>query len=184
MQPSSSKAQAGITVIELMFALAIAAILFGFASNSASAVISAARTSSGLSSLLTALTTGRNTASNTEKDVVLCPSTDGETCADSDHWEHGWIAFQALHPGSDRQADDPIVLRQGSLPSKVHLVSSKGRTRIRFQASGSSAGSNATFTFCDARGARAATAYAMSNPGNLRAVPPDPTYTTEACASL
>ena len=180
MQPSSPKAQSGISVIEMMFALAIAAILFGFATSSVSAALDAARTSSGLTGLLTTLSTARSVAANTEKDVILCPSSDGITCARGDHWEDGWIAFQVLHTGSERQTDDPIVLRQGPL-SKVHLVSTKGRTRIRFQPYGSSAGSNVTFTFCDGRGARAASSYAMSNPGNLRAVALDPANVAEAC---
>ena len=46
------------------------------------------------------------------------------------------------------------------------------------------AGSNVTFTFCDGRGARAASAYAMSNPGGLRSVTPDPVNVAEACAAL
>lgn len=184
MQPSSLRSNKGITLIELMFALAIVALLSGFAASSVSAAVNAARTSSGLSVLLTTLTTARAVAANTEKDVVLCPSVDGNTCSSGDHWENGWIAFQDLHASSDRQPDDPIVLRELPLAGKVHLVSTRGRTRVRFQPYASNAGSNVTFTFCDGRGARAASAYAISNPGNLRAVTPDPANVAESCANL
>jgi len=64
------------------------------------------------------------------------------------------------------------------------LISSKGRTRIRFQPSGGNAGSNVTFTFCDGRGARAATAYAMANSGRLHETTPKPANVAEACAGL
>jgi type IV fimbrial biogenesis protein FimT len=174
----------GITLIETLFVLAIVAILCGFVSSSVSAAVGAARTSGGLANLLTALTTARSAAANGGIDVILCPSADGNSCSGGDHWEVGWIGFQVLHTGSDREPADPIVLRQSAFPPKVHLVSTQGRTRIRFQPNGSNAGSNATFTFCDGRGAKAASAYAMSNPGNLRAVTPDPANVGAACSGL
>ena len=182
MQHSSAIRQTGVTLIELMFALAIIGILLGFASNGVSAAMNASRTSNGFSSLLASLTRARSIAANSEVDVVLCPSIDGASCAVGDHWENGWIAFQAMHGGSDREADEPILLRQEALLPKVHLVTTKGRTRIRFQPNGGNAGSNATFTFCDGRGARAAQAYAMSNPGNLRATAPEAANVAEACS--
>ena len=184
MQPSSPKAQSGITVVELMFALAIAAILFGFATSSVSAAVNAARTSSGFSSLLASLTRARSIAANAGVEVVLCPSSDGTACSDEYHWEHGWIAFQATHGRSDRESDDPILLQQGALPTPVHLTTTAGRTRIRFQASGGNVGSNVTFTFCDGRGAKAAQSYAMSNPGNLRGIPPEPDTVAQACGGV
>jgi len=184
MQPISPKAQSGITVIELMFALAIAAILFGFATSSVSAAVNAARTSSGFSSLLASLTRARSIAANAGVEVVLCPSSDGTSCADGYHWENGWIAFQSTHGRGDREADDPILLQQGALPPKVRLITTAGRTRIRFQASGGNVGSNVTFTFCDGRGALAAQAYAMSNAGNLHAAVMIPENVAEACRNM
>jgi len=184
MQSSSPKAQYGMTVIELMFALAIAAILVGFASSSVSAVVYASRTSSGLASLVTAITQSRTVATSSEIDVVLCPSSDGASCTSGYHWEDGWIAFQATHGGNDRSSDEPIVLRQQALPAKVHLITTKGRTRLRVQPGGGNGGSNATFTFCDGRGPHAASAYAMSNVGNLRAIEPVPENVAMACSAL
>jgi len=177
----SSKAQSGITVIELMFALAIAATLFGFATSSVSAMVNAAHTSSGFSSLLASLTRARSIAANAGVEVVLCPSNDGSSCAEGFHWENGWIAFQSMHGRSERESDDPILLQQGALPPKVHLATTAGRTRIRFQSSGGNVGSNVTFTFCDGRGAKAAQAYAMSNAGNLHGVTADENNVVNAC---
>jgi type IV fimbrial biogenesis protein FimT len=181
MQPSSPKTTAGVTLVELMFTLAVVAILCGFASNAASSAIHAARTSSGLASLIASLTRARSLAANAGVEVVLCPSSNGTECIAGDHWEHGWIAFQGIHGAANRDADEPILLRQAALPEKVHLVSTQGRTRIRFQPSGGNVGSNMTFTFCDGRGAKAASAYAMSNTGNLRATTPDLTNIAAAC---
>ena len=184
MQSSSVTRQAGVTLVELMFAVAIIGIIATVASNSWSSAVNAARTSSAVSSLFAALTRARSNAATAGIDVVLCPSNDGAYCASGYHWESGWIAFAATHAGSDRTGDEPILLRQEALPAKVHLVTSAGRTRVRFQPSGGNAGSNATFTFCDGRGARAASAYAMANTGTLHASTPEPAYVAAACANL
>ena len=184
MDTLSRNRQTGLTLIELVIALAIVAVVTAFATRMASAAINASRTSNSVMSLYAALTRARSAAATTGVDVVLCPSADGNGCTSGYHWEKGWIAFAATHAGSDRTADEPILLRQPALPPRVHLITSPGRTRIRFQPSGSNAGSNATFTFCDGRGAKAASAYAMANNGGLRAADVDAAYAGLACASL
>ena len=184
MQSRSPKFSMGITVVELMFALAVVAMLCGFAASSVSAAVNASRTSNGLSNLIASLTRARNIAGTAGVDLILCPSRDGTSCSDGYHWENGWIVFQPHDGTNERSATDPIVLRQEALLPRVHLVSSSGRTRIHFQPSGGNLGSNATFTFCDGRGARAAQAYAMSNAGNLHATTPEATNVEQACSGL
>ncbi len=81
----------------------------------------------------------------------------------------------------ERVADVPIVHVQAALGAKVHLITSSGRTRIRFQPNGGNAGSNATFTLCDGRGASRATAFVMANSGNLHGATPKADAVSEAC---
>jgi type IV fimbrial biogenesis protein FimT len=173
--------QSGITLIELIVALAIVATIAAFATRGASAAINASRSSNSVSMLYASLARARSFAASAGVDVVLCPSTDGATCAAGYHWEQGWIVFPALHSGSNRTSDEPILVRQEALPPKVHLITSAGRTRIRFQPSGGNAGSNATFTLCDGRGTRAAAAYVMANNGSLRPTTPSPSSADQAC---
>lgn len=182
MQSIRSARPKGFTLVELLFAVAIVAILAGVASTSVFGAVHAARGSDGLATLAASLTRAHDVAASTEVDVVLCPSTDGESCAPGYRWESGWIAFQATHAGDDRLPGEPIVLRQGALLPKVHLITSKGRSRIKFQANGGNAGSNTTFTFCDGRGVNSASAFALSNAGNLHSVAPQPGHVSEACA--
>lgn len=184
MKNLSREKETGMTLIELVVAIAVVAIIVTFATRGASAAINASRTSSSVSSLFASLTRARSLAATADVDVVLCPSTNGTSCAPGYHWENGWIAFPATHAGSSRTADEPVLLRQEPLPSKVHLVTSAGRTRVRFQASGGNAGSNITFTFCDGRGPRAASAYAMANNGSLHSTPVEPAYVAAACAGM
>jgi len=182
MQANRTTQQIGFTLVEMVFVVAIVAVLGGIASSSVSAAIHAARGSNGLASFVASLTRARSSAANAGVEIVLCPSLDGAACASGDHWENGWIAFAATHGGSERQPGDPILLRQDALPPKVHLVSTSGRTRIHFQPSGGSVGSNVTFTLCDGRGAAKASAYAMGNNGNLHAIAPTSANVAEACA--
>jgi type IV fimbrial biogenesis protein FimT len=184
MRNFSRNGETGTTLIELVCALAIVATLAAFATQGASAAINASRTSSSVSSLFAALTRARSFAATVGVDVVLCPSTDGESCAEGYHWESGWIAFPATHAGSNRTADEPVLVRQQTLPAKVHLVTSAGRTRVRFQPSGGNAGSNVTFTFCDGRGPRKASSYAMANNGSLHGTSTEPSNVAAACAGL
>lgn len=174
--------QAGLTLIELLFTLAIVAILASFASRGVAAALNASRSSNGVASLVAALTRASSSAATAGVKVVLCPSRDGEACIAGDRWEHGWIAFVATQGGSERQADDPIVLRHGPLPPRVHLVSTAGRTRIKFQPNGGNVGSNVTFTFCDGRGPKKASAYVLGNAGHLHAAAPVAANVERACA--
>ena len=184
MRYRTTMRQDGVTLIELIITLAILAVGAGLATSGVSAAIHAANTSNATSSLYAALTQARSNAANGTADVVLCPSSDGASCSAGYHWESGWIAFAATHTGSDRTPDEPILLHQEALPRKVHLITSAGRTRIRFQPSGSNAGSNATFTLCDGRGPAKASAYAMANNGNLHSTTTTQSAVADACADL
>ena len=176
--------QNGVTLIELIFVVCIIGIGAAFVTRMASAAVNAARSSNSVAQLYASLTRARSFAASAGVDVVLCPSTDGATCAPGYHWEGGWIAFPAVHTGSNRKGDEPIIVQQKALPPKVHLITSAGRTRVRFQPSGGNAGSNATFTICDGRGATSAAAHAMANNGSLKAVTVDATNAGDACAGL
>ena len=184
MQRTYFARQAGLTLVELIFAVAIIAILCSIASTSVSAAVHASPSSNGLATLTASLVRARSSAANAGVEVVLCPSLDGAFCANGDHWENGWIAFAATHGGNDRQPDDPILLRQEALLPKVHLASTRGRSRIHFQSNGGRVGSNVTFTFCDGRGPAKASSYAMGNNGDLHAAVPSSTNISEACASI
>jgi len=171
MQPSSPKTNAGITLIELMIVVAVAAILGLFTVNSIASMVHKSRAGFASLGIVDSLTQARSLAITREIDVVICPSSDGSNCLKSDHWESGWIAFADRRENGERGEDEPLLLKQAALGAKVHLVSTEGRTRLRFQPNGSNGGSNVTFTLCDGRGPKFATSWIMSNTGNLRSTP-------------
>ncbi len=173
----------GWTLIELMTVLAIVALVTGFTVSGLSAATQATHANAAASKLLTSLTTARSRAASAGMEVVLCPSNDGRTCSGDYHWEGGWIAFADLDRDGDHGNDEPILQHQAALPPRLRLITSAGRTKIRFHPNGGNVGSNATFTLCDGRGPAKAVAYVMANQGTLRAGKPSTTAAREACSS-
>ena len=170
----------GFTLIELMIAVALVAILAGIALPSYASARAAAQTLSLRNALLAALTESRNAAAFYEHDTILCPSIDGLSCSNSFEWQHGFIAAIDLNNNERVDDADRRLLYQRETKD-VRLLTSSGRKRIQFQPNGSNAGSNATFTFCDARGPTRATALVMNNRGDLREDRPSATAIAAAC---
>ena len=172
---------AGITLIELIMAIAVVSILSLFVTQAIAAVVHKARGSMAGINLVDSLTRARSLAVTRETDVVLCPSSDGKSCSAGDHWEAGWIGFSDIREDGERRGNEPVLIAQEALGARVHLVSTSGRTRIRFQPTGTNRGSNVTFTLCDGRGPSKAVAWVMSNDGNLHLDSAKPAAASAAC---
>lgn len=184
MQPSKSTPAAGFTLIGLVIGIAVVAILAMLLVSTVGAA--AAKVNAGVAEarLVTSLERARTIAISGDSDIVMCPSSDGAHCSAGDHWESGWIGFADRGENGQRNDDGPVVLREAALAAGVRLISTQGRTRLRFQAVfGSNGGSNVTFTFCDTRGPRAAKSWVLSNNGRLHATPAKPANTAAACAN-
>jgi type IV fimbrial biogenesis protein FimT len=78
------------------------------------------------------------------------------------------MAFADINGNRTRDTNETLVVQTGPIDRSVHLHSTSGRTRLVFQPNGSNAGSNVTFTLCDARGSDYAIALVLSNSGHLR----------------
>jgi type IV fimbrial biogenesis protein FimT len=98
--------------------------------------------------------------------ISVCPSSDGERCAASSDWTHGWIVFV----NDDR--DSPAV-RDGGEPllrTDAGLVGgtvSSNRATLSLRAFGQPAAA-ATITFCDSRGSGFGRAVIISQTGRPR----------------
>jgi type IV fimbrial biogenesis protein FimT len=162
------KTQRGLTLIELLIALAVLGVLFGVAVPAFSGGLEAARASDARAGLLASLMTAQGKAAITGAHGVLCPSFDGANCDDSPDWSTGWLVFLDSNGSREVEGGEQILHVQAPLSGRVHLRSTVGRTRIVFQGNGGNAGSNVTFTLCDGRGPSRARALIMSNTGGLR----------------
>ena len=175
------KTSRGITLVELVIALAVAAIVLNLAVSAYGSAVQAARASAARSALFATLVRGRTVAALWGADVGLCPSRDGLRCADTDEWHGGWVAYADTNHSDGLDAGDRVLVHQGAVGDGVRIVTSSGRRHLEFQPNGGNAGSNATFTLCDRRGPSRASAIAMGNAGTYREAKPTAAGLERAC---
>lgn len=156
----------GFTLIELMLAISIAAVLVTLALPAMHDLQQRQRIDATANDLVAHINLARQHAVLQREFAVICPSLDGNGCSGDNRWEHGWIVFR--DPDRNRQPDGPDdILRVGSAVEGL-TIDSAGRTRIRYKPSGASPGTNLTIKLCDPADAANARAVVVSNPGRPR----------------
>lgn len=131
----NARSSSGFTLVEMMVALAIAAILLAIAvpSYSGSQLNSQLRASA--NDLIGSINFARSEAIKGGTVVTLCASSDGENCGGA--WNQGWVVR--------RNAD--VLHSASALPSGFRLTEFSGTTTLQFQSTGVDA-TAATFTLC------------------------------------
>ncbi|MET0231324.1 MAG: GspH/FimT family pseudopilin [Rhodanobacteraceae bacterium] len=162
----------GISLIETMLGLALIAIMLAAAAPAFGTLIARNEADVSRGTLVAALETARILAVSRSRHVVVCPSADQSYCGPTTEWQHGWIVFSDTNHDGARDADEPVLSVTQADTAGVAILSGAGRKRIDFRPDGSSPGSNATFTICDARGAGNAQSIVINNAGRLRAGTP------------
>jgi type IV fimbrial biogenesis protein FimT len=92
----------GMTLIELMVAITIVAILAAIAIPSFRRFTAENRTIAATNDLVTALNLARSEALRRSGNTVVCTSSDQANCSGSTSWADGWIVF------SDRNRNDTV----------------------------------------------------------------------------
>lgn len=87
--------QKGFTLLELLFTIAVAAVIVSFGVPGFMSLIDNNRAVSHTNDLVAALNLARSEATRRRSTVTVCSSTDGATCAASDDWSTGWIVLSA-----------------------------------------------------------------------------------------
>jgi type IV fimbrial biogenesis protein FimT len=87
--------QSGVTLVELMFAILIFAVLLAIAVPSFRDASLGARLSAIANSLHGTIQIARSEAIKANVPITLCTSTDGSTCATTGTWEQGWVVRNA-----------------------------------------------------------------------------------------
>ena len=160
------KRHAGLTLIELMMMLAIAAVIFTSAIPAFGRFIQENRVTTTTNHLIAHLQYARHEAVFRNMYVAVCPSTDGERCTGGNRWDQGWIVY--ADPNNSRQPDHPEdILRVVDADDRM-LMHSAGRYRVRFQGHGGAYGTNLTIRVCDMTDRASPRAVIVSNPGRIR----------------
>ncbi len=136
------RAASGVTLVELVVTLAVAAILAAVAMPSFTSLVRGNRLKSSANEMVATLQTAKVAAISRQARVSVCPSTDGLTCAAT--VGNRWIAVMVKNGVS-------TVLRDSTLHESVVVKSSgnlsAGNNRFTFLPSGfSSVGANGSGT--------------------------------------
>jgi len=102
------KKLSGFTIIELMIALAVAAVLLALAAPSFVDTIRSNRLATQTSYFVTAINLARSEAIKRNTPVVMCKGAAGQ-CDSAVDWEDGWIVF--ADPDEDETVDAGETVR-------------------------------------------------------------------------
>lgn len=168
----------GFTLIELLAGLAVLALLAALAAPSLAALLERHHALAAEHALIHHLQLARMAAITQRKPAVLCPSLDGHHCSGRNDWSIGWLVFVDRH-GKRTPRDPADIVRSDIHPttSKLRLVSTRGRSSIRYQPDGHSTGSNLTISICSKDDAMLAQVI-VNNAGRARSQRPK---TPRAC---
>ncbi len=119
------KRQIGITLVELMVALALVGILMVVAVPRLQRTIESSRMVAGLNALAGALSLASTEATKQRRTVTLCASSDGVGCTNST-WGDGWIVFTDFDEnGKIDAANGDTLLSIGAAVPKGLTLSSR-----------------------------------------------------------
>ena len=142
----------GFTLIELMFSIAVLAILLGLAAPSYRAFITSNRLTAQANELVADLSLARNEAASRSRNIQVCIAASATSCAGSgSDWAAGWIVWSDSNNNGSLEASEVIkytaplaggVSMTASGPSDTSIL-------VYLPFGGLSAGSTSwTFTLC------------------------------------
>ncbi|WP_355661877.1 GspH/FimT family pseudopilin [Halomonas salifodinae] len=155
----------GLTLIELLVAIAILAILATWALPNYQRFSARNEVSAEVLRLKTALAQARNSAVTRRTTITVCPSRDRLACDGSD-WAAPLVIVQGSAPGGD--LSDTTLLRELPPGRGIQVSFRQDLRPVRYTALGRSAGHNGTFRLCGRLGTGAQVI--LSNLGRVRVV--------------
>ncbi|MDR6673600.1 GspH/FimT family pseudopilin [Xanthomonas sp. 1678] len=139
----------GFTLTEALAAMAIAVVALGIALPSFSQMLNRHQELAATNEMLAQLALARTWAISRGQPVALCPSIDRQQCHPAVEWGGNWIIY--ADPDGNRQPDassDVLTLSPAPGGDRLRILSSAGRTQLRYLPSGRAAGSNLTLRLC------------------------------------
>ena len=125
----------GFTLIETLVAVALTAILLGVGLPSMVKFVAGWQVSNSLNAFTSSLRVARTEAIKRQRNVRMCLSTDGASCAGSvgtTGWASGWIVYVDNNgSGAFNSSTDIILISQAAL-TLGSIVSTKGNTVTDF----------------------------------------------------
>ena len=171
-RPDTALSSAGLTLIELIIALALAAILLGSAAPNWRAFLATSELRDRSEALVRALSVARSEAIKRGTRVDLCPSVDRARCAAGAAWELGWLTFVNDGNAAQPASDATILSREPAAATGITIAGNRPvADYISFTSLGHArrhdgALQMGTFTIC--RGGQDARKVVLANSGRAR----------------
>ncbi|WP_290650135.1 GspH/FimT family pseudopilin [Aquisalimonas sp.] len=171
----------GFTLVELLTAIAVAAILFGVAVPSFTQLMERQRSWTVLNDLRTGLHQAREHAAREGRHITVCRSADARVCGSGEFWNEGWIVFEdpdgaractVQDNGRCDHGGRVLASSPGSRTGIYLLGNHFIRDSVRYFPEGFAKASNGTFTVCDGSGT-ALRAMVVAWSGRVRPAEPD-----------
>lgn len=165
-QPPCRIPPRGMTLVEQIMALAIAALLACIGLPALQRLMAHSDLRLAQAELIAVLNHARALAVQTGRIALACPTRDGERCSDEADWDGEWlVGLRGERPG---QLEGPPRVRRSSPSRHLSIRSAQGRRSVQFQADGSAGGSNITLLICRRGSDSQALSVKVSNAGRVR----------------
>lgn len=126
--------RAGFTLVEVLVAIAVMAILAALAVPSGVTLIQNAEVRGATSELMSLMLKARSEAITRQQTVIICPSADGAACAASLDYASGAIVFVDLDGSGAPSASEILATSSGWSPSL--MMEAEGVAAVVFGARG------------------------------------------------
>jgi type IV fimbrial biogenesis protein FimT len=163
-----SHKQTGMTLIEMMIALAVIGILTGYAVPGYQQFKHNKMMTTEINRLVSSLHFARNQSIILGRHVLLCPSQSLVSCDASSQWHQGWLVFRDDNQNRKLDSTEIILTTEQAMQGSLQAVASVYRQKIRYDRLGASPGTNLSIRFCDFRGAEYSKAIIVNNVGRPR----------------
>ena len=158
----------GFTLFEMIIGLSILSILTVYAIPNYQTFKQNSNMTHELNRLVRTINFARNQSIHLSQHTVLCASQSLTDCDGQSQWHLGWLVFADINRNKKYDATDQLLLTEQKMKTELKAVSSQFRSKIRFDRTGFSPGTNLTIRLCDHRGEVSGKSIVVSNVGRPR----------------
>ncbi|MBI3574308.1 MAG: GspH/FimT family pseudopilin [Gammaproteobacteria bacterium] len=155
------------SMTEVLTTLAVAGVVISSGVPAMQNLVYEQRLTTQINQLFADLYLARSESIKRSVQVTLCKSNDGAICSTISDWRDGWIVFADTNGNEAVDAGETIIRVGQALAAGTTLRYGTSYSYVYYKPDGA-AWPNATFTFCDPRGAANARAIILSNTGRAR----------------